>query len=691
MLWMQAGLRSCVLFVSDRMRGALVAAAIATLAAFAVQVPFVATWLAGNSVDVLLRARAMAGLEAVPQRAPGVVIAIDEETYRRPPFAGTPKATWPQYLGEVYEGVLGAGAVVIGQDVVLPTSLEGLVPGIDRPYLAALARYGRGEGRIVLGAARHQGDVIGPHRSHMLVVGGRENVRLLNLLTDADGVARRAPLQLGAPDTMPGFAAELAARAGWQPRAGTPHINFRQNPKALPVYSLADVLACVRAGDLRFLEAAFRDRVVLVGAVLDIEDRKSTSARYLARVDSDHFAPRCQNEPMAALYDDAVARNSIPGVFVHAQIVNDLLLDDTLEAAPAMAIIVGGWLLCLITALGGILLRPYVALLVLGGALTASTALGFAAIMANTLLPILSLLMATSLAGALAYVYRFVVADKDKRLIRQSFGKYLSPAVVDEMVASGKVPEPGGEAREVTIWFSDLAGFTKMSEGMTPEELVSALNEYLTMMTDIITSHRGMVDKYIGDAVVGIFGAPMDDPDHAANAVAAAQACQTALAEFQAARPGWTSTRIGLHTGRAVVGNIGSDIRLDYTVMGDAVNLAARLESLNKRYGLTLLASDATVEAAGDRSLRRIDRVQVVGRSEATTVYGLRGQLNDAEIATYDAALDAVAVGDFKAAETGFRDLAEVDLAAAKMAEYVARVAKSSKTQWPGHFVLDKK
>ncbi|MGB1214244.1 MAG: CHASE2 domain-containing protein [Pikeienuella sp.] len=681
------------------MKRAIAAAVIATLAALAVHISPVASWLDGNSVDVLLRARATLGLESMPENTPesppAVVIAIDEETYRRPPFAGTPKATWPRYLGEVYQGVLGAGALVIGQDVVLPTSLEPLVPGIDRPYLAALARYGRAEGRIVLGATRHQGDVIGPHRSHMLVVGGQKNVRLLNLLTDPDGVARRAPLNLGAPDAVPGFAAELAARAGWQPQAGTPYINLRQDPNAAPVYSLADVLACVRAGDATFLETAFKDRVVLVGAVLDIEDRKSTSARYLGRVDSDHFAPRCHHEPMRALYADTVARTSIPGVLVHAQIVNDLLLNDELVTAPASVVSGGVWLLCLIAALGGILLRPFGALMALDGAVVAGIVVSLVALMGNTLLPVLSMLVATGMAGALAYVYRFVIADKDKRLIRQSFSKYLSPAVVDEMVASGKIPEPGGEAREVTIWFSDLAGFTKMSEGMTPEELVSALNEYLTVMTHIITSHRGMVDKYIGDAVVGIFGAPLDDPDNAANAIAAALACQDALDKFQAARPGWSSTRIGLHTGRAVVGNIGSDIRLDYTVMGDAVNLAARLESLNKRYGLTLLASEDTVNAAGnaacDDTLRRIDRVQVVGRSAPTTVYGLRGGLSSAETAAYDAALAALAAGDFAAAQAGFSNLAEVDEAAKRMVGYIAEVAKCDGSAWPGYFVLDKK
>ena len=673
------------------MKGATAAAAIAVIAMLAAFASPVSTWLGGLSVDLLLAGRAFTGWEATPPRAPSAVIAVDEETYRRPPFAGTPKAAWPQYLGEVYAGVLDAGALVIGQDVVLPTSLESLAPGIDRPYLAALARYGRGEGRIVLGAARHQGDVIGPHRSHALVVGGAANIRLLNLITDPDGVARRAPVSLGETDVAPGFAAELAMRAGWRGQITAPHINFRRNPHTTPVYSLADILACIRGGDAAFLETAFRDRVVLVGAVLDIEDRKATSARFMGRVDSDHFAPRCQFEPMEALYADTAARSTIPGVLVHAQIVNDLLLGDSLRAAPAFATIFAGGLLCFVTALAGIFMRPVLAITALAAAIGAAVTVSVIALAANVLSPILPLVGATGVAGALAYIYRFVIADRDKRMIRQSFGKYLSPAVVDELVASGKTPEPGGEAREVTIWFSDLAGFTKMSEGMSPEDLVSALNEYLSVVTKIITSHRGMVDKYIGDAVVGVFGAPLDDPHHAKHALAAALACQEALAAFQAARPDWSATRIGLNTGRAVVGNIGSDIRLDYTVMGDAVNLAARLESLNKRYGLTLLASETTVKAAGDRTLRPIDRVQVVGRSEPTTVYGLRGALSGDQLATYDAALEALARGEFSAAASGFQSLATVDVAARSMVRHVAELAVNEDDPWPGHFILDKK
>ena len=144
---------------------------LALCATFAVLAAPGASWLSGVSYDLTLVLRATLGREAPVTPAPAVVIGIDEETYTHPPFAGTPKAAWPQYLAEVYAAVLDAGAVVVGQDVVLPTSLDAISPGIDTPYLAMLARYGRAEGRVVLGATLHQGAEVAPHPSQQLFVG----------------------------------------------------------------------------------------------------------------------------------------------------------------------------------------------------------------------------------------------------------------------------------------------------------------------------------------------------------------------------------------------------------------------------------------------------------------------------------------------------------------------------------------
>ena len=179
-------------------------------------------------------------------------------------------------------------------------------------------------------------------------------------------------------------------------------------------------------------------------------------------------------------------------------------------------------------------------------------------------------------------------------------------------MASNKPPALGGEMRNVTVYFSDIADFSSFAEKIAPAELVAAMNEYLSAMTDIIEAHGGFVDKYIGDAIVAVFGAPLDDPDHANNAVRAALQCAARLGEldrvtaaFRAAR---SRQRIGLNTGEALVGNIGSRRRFNYTVMGDMVNLASRLEGANKFFGTTIIASETT--DGSDRRRVRLARAR---------------------------------------------------------------------------------
>jgi adenylate cyclase len=221
--------------------------------------------------------------------------------------------------------------------------------------------------------------------------------------------------------------------------------------------------------------------------------------------------------------------------------------------------------------------------------------------------------------------YRFAVSDRDRRLIAKLFSLYLPPVVVDRMVAGGRMPALGGEEREVTVLFSDIAGFTGISESCDAATLVQGLNTYFSTMTDIIEAHGGFVDKYIGDAIVAVFGAPVDEPRHAEQAMRAALEMQAALrADPQrfSVTGHMLKTRIGLNTGRVLIGNIGSPRRFNYTAMGDAVNLASRLEGANKAYGTSILVSEDTMQAAGDAVVaRRVDIVRVVGRAQPVRLY----------------------------------------------------------------------
>jgi adenylate cyclase len=205
-----------------------------------------------------------------------------------------------------------------------------------------------------------------------------------------------------------------------------------------------------------------------------------------------------------------------------------------------------------------------------------------------------------------------LVADKDRRFLRRSFALYLAPSVIEKMVTANKPPALGGEMRNVTIFFSDLAGFSSISEALAPPDLVHFMNEYLSAMSDIIQEQGGFVDKYIGDAIVAAFGAPLDDPNHAQSAINAALRCRDRLHKLNT----------DINSGDALVGNVGSRQRFNYTVMGDTVNVASRLEGANKYFGTTIMAAKSTFErAAPGFAWRELDSIRVQGRDKPVSIY----------------------------------------------------------------------
>ncbi|MCZ6895573.1 MAG: adenylate/guanylate cyclase domain-containing protein, partial [Gammaproteobacteria bacterium] len=323
-------------------------------------------------------------------------------------------------------------------------------------------------------------------------------------------------------------------------------------------------------------------------------------------------------------------------------------------------------------------------------------------------LPLLRPLASAAVAAAALLGYRFTIADRDRRYIRQAFSLYLPVAVVDRMVNEGRVPTLGGETRELTIWFSDIADFTSLSENMAPDHLVRLLNDYFSEMTEILERHGGFVDKFIGDAILAVFGAPVADPEHARHAVEAALACKRRLAEMgrelgREAEPSLVA-RIGVNSGRVLVGNIGSRRRFNYTVMGDAVNLASRLEGANKNYGTQILVGETTVTGCADHvKFREIDLVRVVGRATPVRIFeplGLIGVVQateeaailDSRIEVFSAALEAFRAGRFAVAAEGFRSLAGVDAVAAGYAKRAQALVESPPEQaWDGTTNLTEK
>ena len=251
----------------------------------------------------------------------------------------------------------------------------------------------------------------------------------------------------------------------------------------------------------------------------------------------------------------------------------------------------------------------------------------------NTVYPIFTQLFVYS---GLA-LYHFGFEQRQGRFIKGAFSQYLAPTVVNQLVANPDFLKLGGERREITAFFSDVAGFSSISEKLEPEKLVQLLNEYLTEMTDIVLKYEGTVDKFEGDAIIAFFGAPLEFKDHALRTCLVSIEMQECLDNM---RVGWREQgepelfmRIGINTGPAVVGNMGSTTRLDYTMMGDSVNLAARLEGVNKQYKTYTMISQSTYEQAKDEiEVRELDLIRVVGKLEPVKIYellGKSGQINE--------------------------------------------------------------
>ncbi len=288
----------------------------------------------------------------------------------------------------------------------------------------------------------------------------------------------------------------------------------------------------------------------------------------------------------------------------------------------------------------------------------------------------------------------------------RSFAAFVPRDVVRRIIDTGDAARLGGQVRPVTVFFSDLTDFTKMAERMEPDALVERLGDYLDELTQLLAEHKGTVDKFMGDGVMAFWGAPEDQPDHATRACVAALRCQQRLAELAGTDAGaWmaeTFTRIGAATGEALVGNIGTRHRMNYTVMGDVVNLASRLESLNKQYGTSILVSESTYEPARSRVLARpIDVVAVKGKEEGVKVYEPIALVDEATpeqervAAQCEAALDAYLSRDFGQACARWEEVLELrpkDRAAALMLDRARRFHREPPdASWVGIYVARQK
>lgn len=331
-----------------------------------------------------------------------------------------------------------------------------------------------------------------------------------------------------------------------------------------------------------------------------------------------------------------------PGVEVQANLVAGIL-DGTIKQEPAY---VTGAAVALLGVIGLLLilvlpvLSPLWTLLLT--LVTAAAALGInlaAWQYGNLVLPLAPVLLLIVTLFVLDMSYGFFVEARNKRQLSGRFGQYVPPDLVREMVKHPQRFTMQGESREMTVMFADVRDFTRASEGLEPTQLTALMNEYLTAMTQVIQKHQGTIDKYMGDAIMAFWGAPLTDTQHCRKALMAATEMQeqlTSLWPHFSAR-GWPEIRIGigLNTGVMSVGNMGSTFRIAYTVMGDAVNIASRLEGLTRQYGVKIIVGEETYKQLPDFAFRELDVVRVKGRESPLAIYeplGLRSEIDPQQL-----------------------------------------------------------
>jgi adenylate cyclase len=463
-----------------------------------------------------------------------------------------------------------------------------------------------------------------------------------NPVIDFDGRVRRVPMLeefggayyeslslamvrtlLGQPRLIPGFAEgstdgyaglewlELDTDAGKLKIPVDSEVSsfvpYRGGQGSFPYVSITDVLH-----DRVKLEQ-LKDKIVLVGTTTPgLMDLRAT--------------------PVAEVY---------PGVEVHANMISGIL-DQNLKARPAyMMGVEVVWLLLIGIAMSLILPQLGAIKAVLVTAFVSATSTGLNVALwhyGNIIMPAADTLIMISLLFALNMSYGYFVEARTKRQITGLFGQYVPSELVEEMAMHPESVSMEGDSREMTILFSDVRGFTTISEGLDPKELSLLMNEFLTPLSRVIYKHRGTIDKYMGDCIMAFWGAPLPDTAHARNAMLAGIEMQAVLKALQPhfKERGWPEIHVGvgINTGRVSVGNMGSEVRVAYTVMGDEVNLASRLEGITKQYGVGIIVGENTRNVVPDFLYRELDHVRVKGKDKPVAIYepiGLTSEMSKAQ------------------------------------------------------------
>lgn len=565
----------------------------------------------------------LAGKRFEPQHV--ALVMIDDATLAR--HADTPLAFWTPHFAHAIETLRKIGARLIVLDFIFSGSPEQwlLKLGVsdleharnhDRAFRAAISQGDVILAGFMVGAGQEAGDFTLPTPDLLLSLPQQDvagHVGLANLQLDADSVVRHYLTRLtisesllagGLPDqTLAGLAVK-AVKAAHLPDDQIRPITYAGPPGTFPFISFARLLEANAPADPALQTLA--DKIVIIGTGY-------------AGMNDVHPTP----------YSNTIGASDqlMSGPEIQANIIETLLSGHEMRPAPPLAetlvLFLGAWLCAYLVLRHGfyVALGAYLAFAVL-------IALGaYYAFIEGVIADTFQMQAMPIIALAMAGIGKFGRSERERKRLNAMFGRYVSGSVMKALLESPDMPVLGGTRREVTVLFSDIRGFTTMSEQLAPEEVVELLNEYFQRACAALLAEEATIDKFIGDAVMAEFGAPLAQPDHADRAVRAAIALQRAALDFAH----WVKSRfpdrelapfavgIGLHTGAAIIGNIGSQWRMEYTAVGDTVNTASRLEGMTKTVDCPILVSRATYDAVQQRSDKKFGawhRLAVKGRSQ---------------------------------------------------------------------------
>jgi adenylate cyclase len=606
-----------------------------------------------------------------------VVVAIDE------PSATELGRAWPwprRWHAQLIDQLARGGARAIVLDIVFEA------PGVDPEDDEALARAFRAAGNVVLASdlvetANRAYGIAQWVEPHVVFREAAAAVGAARITPDPDGVVRRTALQIEGRATLAAAAANVAkvdipsdgTRARLIGFAGPPGVGV----KTVSYYQALDATALLPAG-------IFAGQVVFVGRAMSIA----------ADVDvPDH-------------YPTPVGRRT-PGVEIHASAFDTIArqreVRDPLGTLTTQGI--ATFLAALIASLALRRLSPAAGLVAVAGAAAALVAIAWWALTepSQVRLPTVGPVLAIAVTFATTSAHRYAVGARERRTIRRAFQHYVSPSVVDLLLRDPARLKLGGEDCEVTVLFTDLEGFTAMSEHLVPEVVRTRLSEHFTAMVDALLAEGATLDKFIGDSVMAYFGAPVPMADHASRACAAALSMQRRMSALSTA---WVAAglprvrmRVGINSGRVVAGNMGTARVFNYTVIGDTVNLASRLEGVNKTYGTGIVVGDRTRTGAGEGFVfRELDLIRVQGRARPVAVHELLGRSGGVDamglelVGLYAGALACYRGQDWNGAERGFRAALALDARDSPSAVMLARTLDYAATPpgpaWDGVHVM---